>query len=1071
MMCGGRKTHCVLDTGADLCVVSSLLVEDGSTDVITYPSKVKLCVLADGDSIPVLGETVMTCQLGSETYRLRFIVIDNKDTSQIILGCDFLKGVNAMIDFRQGKVFIDKSTKIEYQNELAKLENGNITCPTSGVNIVHSGYIGGYCIQHPKSYKDALLTNLAPVKTKSVDVPRLPKSHARVHVTSSESWTTLDQPPVTSRNVTFATMKNPPRIVCLKHARNMQLNNKGQVVGSATPIKPEYYVRMKSQAYNAGNQNKYSTSNVSNRHHNRKSGYVTNDTYKPERYAIAAARAANSRRPRVNTIRTVKHSSSFNMDLPSYKSPGDSSLTPLAEETSSQPAHNAAEGDEGTSGNGKLYGNEDYVPNSHTTRKAPKPHISWGDEKVTHVDLSPTTGFPKHKPPSYSQLDYNQPPCAVTHSNVPKMAMNADTVNYKSKLDEQEKIVKNVQYLKDFDPCIPNVPPKYKYFFTKETCFSNFYTRKEGPLFAAPAFIDGEFVDHPYESAEAAYHHYKALYAGRIDIAQQVLYLPPAKAKYLTQPHSMQINLERWHRDGPTLMKEVLYHKFSQNADLKEYLQNTAGHFLAEMSKSDRFWGTGVSLAEATAKQPSHPSRWGAEDGRAAINVLGTLLTQLREFFRSERYELPSVDLSLLRNHCQDDSDMVKLIFPNGIPSGKTEKPLKQSRKSPPPANIVTRPHANYETQLLGHNALEKIAIVDAKRAAINEFRNAVGPLNLGNMAIYADDYYMCKDNYKNIPGDILLLPGNSICTFGGSLRHMLDSVYNIDSNKYINTTLRGHSSQTTIPMGAAIIIPVPKLIGTIRYFVYSPSMNKPAINVSKSTNSLVCLTAALQCIVEFNVRNPDLPLKHLVTPLIATGIGRMPLDRSAKQMTTAISNYVILHNPALSLPSNVPQGNNEKFHHVMAAVRQRIDEINEKSLIQNIEENHQHPPPPEFDRPPKNKNAITSHRERLYDIKERNSNNYGNNHAPLSHNSESFNPNNKPISQAHGTTLPQGKHIKSCIQSATHEYTHPTQERRRQYPQDERYSTYNNRATSGDEKTFLRGADPAQHAEEKNKK
>jgi hypothetical protein len=227
MMCGGRKTHCVLDTGADLCVVSSLLVEDGSTDVITYPSKVKLCVLADGDSIPVLGETVMTCQLGSETYRLRFIVIDNKDTSQIILGCDFLKGVNAMIDFRQSKVFIDKSTKIEYQNELAKLENGNITCPTSGVNIVHSGYIGGYCIQHPKSYKDALLTNLAPVKTKSVDVPRLPKSHALVHVTSSESWTTLDQPPVTSRNVTFATMKNPPRIVGLKHARNMQLNNKG----------------------------------------------------------------------------------------------------------------------------------------------------------------------------------------------------------------------------------------------------------------------------------------------------------------------------------------------------------------------------------------------------------------------------------------------------------------------------------------------------------------------------------------------------------------------------------------------------------------------------------------------------------------------------------------------------------------------------------------------------------------------------------------------------------------------------------------------------------------------------
>jgi hypothetical protein len=113
--CGGRELECVADSGADISTIGSSLIRDGSILAVTYPSKLVLCVLADGDSIPVLGEAVVTCQMGSVNHKIRFIVIDNKDTSQVIIGCDFLEGVNAIIDFKQSKLIIDKVPNVKYQ--------------------------------------------------------------------------------------------------------------------------------------------------------------------------------------------------------------------------------------------------------------------------------------------------------------------------------------------------------------------------------------------------------------------------------------------------------------------------------------------------------------------------------------------------------------------------------------------------------------------------------------------------------------------------------------------------------------------------------------------------------------------------------------------------------------------------------------------------------------------------------------------------------------------------------------------------------------------------------------------
>jgi len=220
--CGGRQHEAICDTGANVSVISSMLIRDGASGALTYPSSVKLCVLADGDSIPVLGEALVDCKLGSETYKLRFIVIENKDASQIILGCDFLKGVNAHIDFGQNKLTMDRLTNVLYRKKLGAIEKGDTACPANSVSTAYSGYLGGH-VNHPPAYKKLFHTNHQSERAMHVDVPRLGMQQTSVPVMSPEIVSTADNPQVPRLGYTFASKRLLPRTETLQVKSHKQI--------------------------------------------------------------------------------------------------------------------------------------------------------------------------------------------------------------------------------------------------------------------------------------------------------------------------------------------------------------------------------------------------------------------------------------------------------------------------------------------------------------------------------------------------------------------------------------------------------------------------------------------------------------------------------------------------------------------------------------------------------------------------------------------------------------------------------------------------------------------------------
>jgi len=62
--------------------------------------------------------------------------------------------------------------------------------------------------------------------------------------------------------------------------------------------------------------------------------------------------------------------------------------------------------------------------------------------------------------------------------------------------------------------------------------------------------------------------------------------------------------------------------KFSQHADLKEFLLNTGDRVIVEASPYDRIWGIGMATTDANAE---NPARW------KGLNLLGFALMEVRE--------------------------------------------------------------------------------------------------------------------------------------------------------------------------------------------------------------------------------------------------------------------------------------------------------------------------------------------------------------------------------------------------------------------------------------------------------
>jgi ribA/ribD-fused uncharacterized protein len=81
-------------------------------------------------------------------------------------------------------------------------------------------------------------------------------------------------------------------------------------------------------------------------------------------------------------------------------------------------------------------------------------------------------------------------------------------------------------------------------------------------------------------------------------------------------------NDEIWSEKRYEVMKEALFHKFSQNPKLLKSLMWTGEAQLVEASPVDRIWGIGITVVEALMDKP-----WRGQ------NLLGKALMETRERF------------------------------------------------------------------------------------------------------------------------------------------------------------------------------------------------------------------------------------------------------------------------------------------------------------------------------------------------------------------------------------------------------------------------------------------------------
>ncbi|KQX13030.1 NADAR family protein [Flavobacterium sp. Root420] len=95
----------------------------------------------------------------------------------------------------------------------------------------------------------------------------------------------------------------------------------------------------------------------------------------------------------------------------------------------------------------------------------------------------------------------------------------------------------------------------------------------------------------------------------------------PAEAKKLGR-EVKNYDDKLWLANRFEIVKQGNYHKFSQNADLKEFLINTNDRVLVEASPVDPIWGIGMASDD---KDVMNPEKW------KGLNLLGFALMEVRD--------------------------------------------------------------------------------------------------------------------------------------------------------------------------------------------------------------------------------------------------------------------------------------------------------------------------------------------------------------------------------------------------------------------------------------------------------
>jgi ribA/ribD-fused uncharacterized protein len=144
-----------------------------------------------------------------------------------------------------------------------------------------------------------------------------------------------------------------------------------------------------------------------------------------------------------------------------------------------------------------------------------------------------------------------------------------------------------------------------------KACLSNFYP------------CEFEFNDKMFNFSEQCFMYQKALLFNDFEIAEQILNETDVRKIKALGRKVKDFDNELWDKHKEDFMYNACYAKFSQNAELRDFLLGTGNCEIVEASPVDNIWGIGFSSDNAM----ENINKWGQ-------NLLGKILMKVREVLK-----------------------------------------------------------------------------------------------------------------------------------------------------------------------------------------------------------------------------------------------------------------------------------------------------------------------------------------------------------------------------------------------------------------------------------------------------
>ncbi|MBL8912539.1 MAG: macro domain-containing protein [Archangium sp.] len=148
----------------------------------------------------------------------------------------------------------------------------------------------------------------------------------------------------------------------------------------------------------------------------------------------------------------------------------------------------------------------------------------------------------------------------------------------------------------------------------------------------------------------------------------------------------------------------------------------------------------------------------------------------------------------------------------------------------------------------------------------------------------------IANDAPIDVRADAIISPANSFGFMDGGIDLVYTYTFGPELQNDLQRVLR-RDWGGELPVGCAVIVPTGR--SEIPWCISAPTMRVPHF-VGDTVNAYLAFSAALRAVKQHNAPNSKFkPISRLLTPGLGTAVGRMPVERCARQMRAAWDRFV----------------------------------------------------------------------------------------------------------------------------------------------------------------------------------